>query len=466
VSVRITIFCAYAIVVMLSFGCGGGDVSTVAPPATNTSATISFNMSGALAIAKVDPAAASNFGSSLPFKKMDSSGNLSDFVSTSNGFTISYAMTNVIDPSSKSASGNRGLHLALGQKYKMHPSSEETEREVECMLIKVSITNNSYECIDSSLSSILNLQGNVSNSSIQYDASGGIYYYGSINNGKNVLRKKADSGEITDLISDSVNLYDFLVLDDGTVFIMGSTISTNTSWLRRISSSGAVSNIIGSNAQPTFLSLFPDEKIYYGDWISTYAGVIKVLPTGMIEPQCWIGDDIGHICTGANSVHNVSEVCANAGLSLENYACGINGTFGADIEQLVRINNQVFVISAAPVKKVWKYYPTVEFVSTSIVSTTMMRAYEGKIFIAGLDGNSNNRLISYEINTQVETDLLPGNNIEIYHLNVKADGKIYFDGLNFDTNKYVVGVVDTEASNDLVFLKEDLGSKLEDFQTL
>ncbi len=86
------------------------------------------------------------------------------------------------------------------------------------------------------------------------------------------------------------------------------------------------------------------------------------------------------------------------------------------------------------------------------------------LIVHGLNTLTQNKLVKYDLISSAETDLLPSDDIEIYHVNIKSDGKIWFDGLRFSNNTYVIGYVDTSNSNQVVFI-QDTTVKLEDFQT-
>ena len=76
----------------------------------------------------------------------------------------------------------------------------------------------------------------------------------------------------------------------------------------------------------------------------------------------------------------------------------------------------------------------------------------GYLVLAGQNASSTNKFVLYNITNGTETDLSPSSEIEIYHAKFRGDGKIWFDGLRFSDNTYVVGIVDTAAGNTLTIL--------------
>ena len=128
-------------------------------------------------------------------------------------------------------------------------------------------------------------------------------------------------------------------------------------------------------------------------------------------------------------------------------------------------SNSVFAVVGHNTRQIWRYYPKVEYIDFAMVKDVpLFKTSESFLIIHGLNAFGQNKLVKYDLASSVETDLLPSDDIEIYHINLKSDGKIWFDGLRFSNNTYVIGYVNTSNLNQVVFV-QDTNYKLEDFQT-
>ncbi|MGW8157188.1 MAG: hypothetical protein ACWGKN_01455 [Desulfoprunum sp.] len=209
-------------------------------------------------------------------------------------------------------------------------------------------------------------------------------------------------------------------------------------------------------------------KIYFGEWMKLF-GVGKILPTDdLLSEKCLLGDSANGLCGTGGSLGNEYEVvstCTANGLVLDNYQCGIYGTNGAEVTDIQSTNSSVLALVGVYARQIWSYYPNVEYIDFTMVEDVRLFKTDGSsLIVHGLNTLTQNKLVKYDLISSAETDLLPSDDIEIYHVNIKSDGKIWFDGLRFSNNTYVIGYVDTSNSNQVVFI-QDTTVKLEDFQT-
>ncbi|MGA1871463.1 MAG: hypothetical protein ACMUJM_23295 [bacterium] len=475
----------FALIVFFTIGCGGNgkeapiisdtnNEDTVAPdeadellPTDETeSSSLEFNISDCIGIVKIDPSKARlekrfSIGDSTttPIKGVNSDGTLSE-ITNKNIPVKDFYISNTGD-----------LYLLLNSKFTY---IDENEEEKSSILFKIN-PDNTYESIDNSLSSVstsnTGFSSKIGNAVIQFDNEGAIYYSGK--SGNTVLRKNLN-GTITELINDNIDLKCWLVAPDGNIFIFGETKSTSTYWFRKISTTGSLHNLIASEANITFIKLFPDNKIYFGDWGKLCGvGRIASLDTKLIEP-CLLGEEINQpgsrwcAPTGLLGTDNdVYALCTEAGFSTIGSDCGLISTSGTILLDYFRTYyDEIYVVVAASSgNRIWKYYPEVEFINLSLAKDIkIMKGLLSSLIIYGLTSNQQNKFILYDISSQIETDLLPDDDIEIYHMNLRSDGKIWFDGLRFSDNKYVIGYIDTSNSNEVVFLSAT-NLQLEDFQT-
>ena len=139
-----------------------------------------------------------------------------------------------------------------------------------CILAEVDIDSGNPVCVDPQMISVTTVFGMASfygmtggNGPIQFDDAGNVYYVGVASQvggpGSLTLRKRVN-GVVSTLMSDNIQIRDFVVLGNGSVLVSGSTTSTNTSWVRKVSAAGALTNI-SSTMTSTFMKKFADGKI-------------------------------------------------------------------------------------------------------------------------------------------------------------------------------------------------------------
>lgn len=325
-----------------------------------------------------------------------------------------------------------------------------------CILVRVDGATNAATCVDSSITNVVWNSGFLYRQDpIQFDGAGAIYYMFTSSNGNLVLRRN-DSGVITDLINDNIQVSDFLVLPDGSIFLTGKTLSTGVQWVRKISPDDSLENVFAS-AEANFLSVFPDGNVYMGIWASPVFGVARYLTSdGLLEAKRWITTDINDLqepryfdCNAVSNAKDFTEWC------------------GSFITALHRtIDNKVYVVAGNGGGGVlMQYYPNVEQVTTSVETVTAFQGVLSSLILAGLDQSNRNRLVLHDTKDESEIDLLNSEDIEAYHINFLAsDNRIVFDGLRFSDNRYVICQVDLVQGAELTCAKTGL-LKLSDFQS-
>lgn len=313
-----------------------------------------------------------------------------------------------------------------------------------CLLARVPRSSGVPACIDtqSNLKSISSYNGSPQvNPPIQFDGSGAVYYKAVASDGKNLLRRRSSSG-VRDLIADK-NVYvdHFFVTPDGSVFVFGTTQSTSTNWIRRITPDGGL-QVLSEDAGASWFARFPDGNVYF-QLSSRLAGngIARYLPaTGALDPQRWIGGPTDHFDQAAcNCTMNMGS----------GFAFTANGAaFAAD-------GNRTFI----------QWYPSVVAVSSSIAKPSVFAAVGNDLYVAGLDGSGHHALLVRDSITGSEQTLLDaGAEIEMYHLNyAPSKGLVYFDGLRFADNKYVIGSIDVSTRQ--VTVLSSPGARWDDFQT-
>lgn len=417
-------------------GTGGGTVS---------GSDIQFNISDAVAILKVNQASAqivkaSSSGSNI--YKLTTAGTIEDIFES-------------VEPIIAST-----LYIAPDGKLYIVFQSAVTIGDQPCILIRLG-RDNTGECVDDGLMQINTFS--VPTKPIQFDAASNIYYSGYSSDSKGVLRKKNTSlSESTDLINDNIQLSHFLVTDDGTVYVAGTSTSTSTTFFRRILTSGSLENLLNGAAIQSLYEL-PDGNVYAGDWEQRF-GVMKVTDAGLSDTlyigytamngipynaDFYVDNNVYDSCTAANH-HRYPEFCDTGGTMLSNYYRSPD-------------DHVYVVVGSGDRASLWQYWPDIKPIDTSVYRPTIVSGTMTTLLIAGYDVSSKNKLISYNTGDQSEIDLLNGADIEIYHFSYSAStGRIIFDGLRFSDNKYIVGSIDTQSGNTLTVLES--GIQYEDMQ--
>ncbi len=286
------------------------------------------------------------------------------------------------------------------------------------------------------------------NPSIQFDNQGAIYYKGYSQDNKLVLRKYLN-GIYTSLINDNVRIYEFLVLPNGEILIYGETISTNQYWFRKITTVGSIENIL-VNDQIQFMKIFPDNRVYIGIWGQEHFGVYRMYENLTLETKPWIGyTQMNDIIS--DPYYDVYTIEDNSGYSL------------SMVKKFIFTENAVFGLSTSD--QVFLFYPFAAKIKSSLKTVTSFNIVGNDLIMAGTTEDYSNRLIKLNLADLSETVLLPSYNMEFYHVNVDALNIIYFDGLDFSSNEYVIGSLNL-TSNECIITPTQDNLKLIDFQLL
>lgn len=347
---------------------------------------------------------------------------------------------------------NNKVYLAFQGKVDLMTSRYSTNG---CLLAEVQKTNGTPICIDLDIEYIewgIN-PVRAENPPVQFDNQGAIYYHGQLSNGA-VLRRYLN-GTTTDLINDNIHIDDFLVTADRSVLITGTTQSSNTRWIRRITPAGGLQNLLTTTSS-AFMARFPDGDVYLGIWSQGYAGVYQYSTANNTLGSA-SSPYIGRALGGVTPKYDVAAFPELQGTNGAYIRRALNTASG---KTYAAVDNQ----GQFPL---YQYYPALAKTATTITNVTVLLPISNKLVLAGLNSSSKNKLVIYNTMDDSEQDLLSAYDIEVYHLNYdSADNRIMFDGLNFSDNKYVIGTV--ELANGAVTLNTlgaGVSAKLADFRT-
>ena len=324
-----------------------------------------------------------------------------------------------------------------------------------CILAEVDADTGNPVCVDSQITAVSSsfgvfgpFSGTVTNAPIQFDQAGNIYYVGTIPNTSSVpgpamtTLRRSSNGVMTSLVTDNSMIRDFLVLEDGSVIVSGMTSSTQTSWVRRISRTGSLSNI-SSSSQSNFLRRFSDGNIYMS-FMGAQMGVQRFLPaTGAMDPKPWIGWS----GTGLPEAHfSPQPLCSGVGptTSYPGFCGGSGGMISASFNVGTSKTLVVAGFRSAGGTSLFQYVPTVAPITVSMKNITLATMVGRKLILAGTTAEGVNSMSVLNLDTYQETVLIDASNeIEVYNLSyITATNKIMFNGLRFADNTFVVGEAD------------------------
>ncbi len=315
-----------------------------------------------------------------------------------------------------------------------------------CILLRVG-QDSTFVCIDRDLASVSCENG--VNDWIQYDSDGGVYYAGIDGSGKAVLRRWSIESGNEELLNDNIDLDRFLVGGDGTVYLYGRTVSTGSQFLRRFDRNAGLANINLGWEMGELVEL--GEDVFVSVQQINERGVYRIDGNGFYSDIFIGADNVEGYGVVYDVGDNEQDSCEGDAWDLHYGFCLSQGSW---VEQVMRVpSGAVYTIVGYPdMTSVWQYYPDVKPIDTSVYRPTLVRNILDQLLIAGYDQALANRFVLFTPSTAEEIDLLGANDIEVYHFDYAQSGLIYFDGLRFSDNTYVIGTIDTTDGNRLTVL--------------
>lgn len=329
-----------------------------------------------------------------------------------------------------------------------------------CVLAEVDADTGNPRCVDYQLASVTNVGyssvPNSNNNAIQFDDAGNIYYMGFLYSSAESCTpsssvatwcerswrptlRKAIGGNVRSLVSDFVDNFNFIVIGDGSVLLTGSTNSTGANWTRHLSATDSLTNI-DATTRASFLQRFADGNVYYGVSGATGSGIRRVLTsTATVDPKWWISSQFSGVGSQVDSHFPSYSLCSQA------FTFG-SVCAGFDLRYVMNFGtSQTLAISSAMMGKAQlvQMYPSPQLVTTSLTNLTVAEKAGDLVALAGTTESGVNSLILFNPVTLQETVLMDqSNQVEIYSLAfVSTTRKLMFNGLDFATNRYVMGEV-------------------------
>lgn len=407
-------------------GVAGTGVSSARVRAAST-ANVIFKTSGVVAYAQAETS--SQTGSKL--LAVSSTGSVSDALVSGSAVVKDFFVA-----------PNGRLYVAFETK------AELVTGGTPCLLAEVDSSSGVPTCVDTTLDSInwnLGYNSGMGNSPVQFASNGAIFYTGY--SGSSQVLRRSSGGSITDLVNDNIQVSDFIVLSDGTVILAGRTNSTQVSWLRRISPSGGLKNLVVGTIHK--IALFADGRVYAGLWGTQDLGWKRYLPeSDALENKYWISGNTNAVDRDAyfslgGQGKNLA-FCEGNGQSVNNAFCGWYGTI---VYPMMNIGTEkTFGVAggSAQQRQLWQYYPTVEKANvTNLQSINVAQQVSTRILVAGTTSAGVNSLSVYDTSTRQETVVMDSSNeVEIYSMSYSArNNSVVYSGLRFSDNRFVVGEV-------------------------
>jgi hypothetical protein len=277
------------------------------------------------------------------------------------------------------------------------------------------------------------------NPPVQIDELGRIYYV--VTNlptaSPIVIIKRYENGSAKELINEDINLADWQVRGDGTLFITGKTPSSKLEWIKTLSPLG-VSYTVNSTSQANYLKIFPDRRPYFG-FNNFFIGMYRTFSDGLMEEKPWIDyyfqsqSDLQRV-----PYYDIASYCffpyppGRAGL------CASRGSLVKDFHQM---GNFMYAVIGYQIRgTLTKVYPEVELIESSIKEVNVIKGVGTTMFIAGTRANEKNSLTGLDLFSLEEIPVIGDEEIEIYRLSYSNKAQtLFFDGLRFIDNKYVIG---------------------------
>jgi hypothetical protein len=405
----------------------------------NPNSDLRFSVCGREGIVKSGSARRGRFNTrtgSSNVLTFDSTGSLQEAVSQGNISVSTFAV------------GPTGwTYMGLGSPVSVPGSAGS----VSCSFIRVREATGVPECVDENVTAV---------AEIQFDDTGGVVYRGS--NGSSTVLRRESAGAVSNLITSSATIEHFAAMADGSVVMSGRT-NSSSGWVRWVDTDGVLRNIFSNNSA-TFVKLFPDGNVYFGIWsTSNRMGINRFLfESKTLDSNMWLsGNTNGQQVT---SYFGAAEICDFT--QVQTAFCGFYGTFVSSWH--VTQSGQVIAVSdcggGCSIPRLMQYWPEVKYLSTAVTSVGHLAPAGAKFAISGTNDTGQNILTLYDPAADSERLLIGASQeTEIYHLAYSSStDEIYFDGLRFSNNSYVMGKV-SATTGQLTYLTTT-NISFEDFQ--
>ena len=390
-------------------------------PAQNATAasTVRFDLSDAVGIAMKTGVSSSSV------KKQAIGSNL--LVVLSSGLTRDAVILGTVSVNQFLIAPNNRLYVLFNS------ATDFGNGTTSCILAQVYRSTGDAKCIESSLAY-------VDIGTIQFDADGNIYYSGGNSQYRRSVVRRYANGSATDYVNQYQSFDKFFVVPNGDILISGSTSSNGLSWTRKISTSGQITSLDADNADVFWQ--FPDGNVYFPSGTTCLKRYL--IASSQLDVRPWASWSGSSDCK-------------------DPYETGNIGFFNRFYNPRVWILANGLVMSLRNTELVYMY-PTMKKASQSLSRISFGIPALTSAILVGTNSSGINQMLLYDSTNDSSSMLVDGSSeIEFYHVNWNVSlNRVYFDGLRFSDNKYVIGYLNLANKQ---IIASDLLSKLTDFQT-
>ena len=440
--------------------------------------SLRFDFSGAVGVAISNNKksnkvlAANNVSSNL--KKVDSLGNLKDAVVSGQVGIRDY----FIAPNNK-------LYVIFTEKVNIDDTSnKDCSNGKCCLLAEIDKESGMVKCIERTAIGIIQANpcdfpygpcyldpndiSGVNNSDIiQFDAFGAIYYLAEIGS-KYVIRKHIGNSEPSEIISfpksfsgNNVTIAQFLVINDGSILILGENIGPRGWSLRKISSSSKeVTTFPSPIIDKRLLKIFDDGYIYFSVSNSNLYRVPQNF-NSLDEMQLWVSPDGNGQCEIDYSNLN------------ENLSWFSPGDIGCFPNYISPMGKRIDIRPYGGWNEGWilvgtghQCYPKCKVFNPSLKSIDMVIGVGENLIFRGFNSNNKEQIILYNTDTDKEQQLLePGKFSPYSFIYIQESNTVMFDAYRYEDSEYVIGQINLD-THVVTATKAGNIERLENFQAL
>jgi len=314
--------------------------------------------------------------------------------------------------------------------------------DVNCKFVRLVRESTELACIDPDLHSLSDISSPERNAGIpgglepvQFDGLGNIYYWGSFG-GFAVLKKwNVEDGSTYELIHDNISLTQFLVSEDGSVWLSGGVQTGQDAFFRRLKPTGELEDIIGLQV----VNLI--SKVDNGIFVTLLKNTEPF--TALYKISLDDGGNVGapQLILSDNQFDGLFLIMFDM-IDFQKSGSGDYYYFGKN-NSLEDDRRLILVYPGAPTLA--SLLPEVSYVRN-------FRIFDQDIFYIGQDNSNKHVFHKMRLDDlATDEDLLKGENIEVYHFTA-VNNLIYFDGLRFSDNTYIIGQIDQNNDNALIVL--------------
>lgn len=326
-----------------------------------------------------------------------------------------------------------------------------------CAFVQVYPDSGVPNCVDPEVQPTLTFPPATTNEPIQFDARGRVYYAAAVKTGGLVIRRLG-GGPAQDLISRFVSVTAWLVLPSGDVLISGATEANGQRWTRLISSSGGIRTL--RNQDAIWIRLFSDGNAYLQP--SSWTVDRFLVGSGELDSRPWLGGTNGRLAWSQLCLTNpvvpsrpsdegepsrpparpasrarppraqAARVC-DGGPPPPVFTPGKPPLATSDGRQILRYGNEFVQI-----------FPELVLLPSAVTVPGVAAEAGNQLVVSGLGSDGRNMTTLLDPAGGNETQLMgPDQEVEIYRLEFSAsENRVFFDGLRFADNRYVLGYID------------------------